>query len=131
MTIIDESRAHAELRDRLDHLRRVAAARQRVHAFIEAYGRVLEWKPVFRADGAVLRIDGTKVALQVDDLRILLDSEFAPSRDVKQDDDDEDETGLHRRQAAAQLGREEENPEFPDESPDDRDYPSPRGWDRV
>jgi hypothetical protein len=78
-----EARAHDELRDRLDHMRRVADARGRVHAFIEAYGRVLEWKPVLRADGAVLRIDGTKVALQVGDLRVLLDGEFTPTRDTK------------------------------------------------
>jgi len=128
MTIIDESRAHADLRDRLDHLRAVADARQRVHAFIEAYDRLQTWGPVFRANG---------LALDLADLRVLLDAGFAPTADRKwRDDDDEDETGLHRRQAAAQLGRggpspaevlatqhvREDNPEFPDESPDDRDF---------
>jgi len=118
MTIIDESRAHADLRDRLDHLRTVADARQRVHAFIEAYE---VWYCERRDSEPILNIP-TKAALMLDDLRVLLGAEFAPTADRKwRDDDDEDETGLHRRQALAQLGREE-NPEFPDESPDDRDW---------
>jgi hypothetical protein len=91
-----EARAHTELRDRLDHMRAVADARNRVHAFIEAYASLQTWGPVFRANG---------LALDLGDLRVLLDAEFTPTRDVKRDDDDEDETGLHRTQAQVQRAK--------------------------
>jgi len=97
-----EADMREEVCDRLDHMRAVADARNRVHAFIEAYASLQTWGPVFRANGLPLRLD---------DLRVLLDAEFTPGRDAKQDGpvDDDDETGLHRRQAEAQR------------------YPSPRG----
>jgi hypothetical protein len=122
--VTTEARAHDELRDRLDHMRAVTDARGRVHAFIEAYDRMAGVGPVFRANG---------LPLHLDDLRVLLDAEFAPTCDTKQSEphdddddyadrlhqswvlahdervywprchpvDDEDETGLHRRQAQA------------------------------
>ena len=92
------------LRGRLDHMRRVADARGRVHAFIEAFAA-----RVGTADALVKNVpqkDADAVELWIDDLRALLDAEFTPGRDTKQDgprdDDDEDETGLHRAQALAQ-----------------------------
>jgi len=121
MTIIDESRAHADLRDRLDHLRAVADARQRVHAYLAAVERHNDVGLTAVGPVGGDRTEGEAV-IYLGDLRVLLDADFTPTADRKwRDDDDEDETGLHRRQAMVQLGREE-NPEFPDESPDDRDW---------
>jgi predicted transcriptional regulator len=107
-----EARAHDELRDRLDHMRAVADARSRVHALVEAAAG-LGWTHA----AALYDEAGIKHWLTLDDLRVLLDAEFTPTRDVKRDDDDEDETGLHRTQAQTQLGH--------------LGYPFPRWQDRV
>lgn len=71
MTITPDIEAdrHAELRDRLDHLRATAAARSRIVAFIHA-------TEAYATEAYAANVFGDQ--LHLDDLRSLLNAEFDP-----------------------------------------------------